>query len=192
MAGSLITMGTLGDRIGRRKLLLIGAAAFGVDLDRSRRFRPAPTMLIASRALLGFAGATLAPSTLSLIRNMFLDDKQRTVAIGIWITSYCAGAAIGPLARWPAAGVLLVGLGLPAGRAGHGAAARPRPLLLPEFRDPNAGQPDVLSAALSLAGVLLVIFGLKRIAQDGFGPCPPRRSWPASPSAQPSCDASCT
>src|SRR5215204_2044535 len=96
VAGFLITMGTLGDRIGRRKLLLIGAAAFGA-LSLLAAFSSTPEMLIASRALLGIAGATLAPSTLSLIRNMFEDDQQRTVAIGIWITSFSVGAAIGPL-----------------------------------------------------------------------------------------------
>ena len=167
VAGSLITMGTLGDRIGRRKLLLMGAAAFGATSILAA-FSTSATMLIASRALLGFAGATLAPSTLSLIRNMFLDDKQRTVAISIWITSYSAGAAIGPplggllleyfwwgsvfLLAVPVMVLLLI-LG---------------PMLLPEFKDPNAGKPDILSAGLSLVGVLLVIFGLKRIAQDGF------------------------
>src|SRR5881628_82226 len=95
VAGSLITMGTLGDRIGRRRLLLIGAAAFAVA-SALAAFSTSASMLIATRALLGLAGATLAPSTLSLIRNMFLDEKQRTVAISIWITSYSAGAAIAP------------------------------------------------------------------------------------------------
>src|ERR1044072_8511071 len=86
VAGSLITMGTLGDRIGRRKLLLMGAAAFGVT-SIIAAFSTSATMLIASRALLGFAGATLAPSTLSLIRNMFLDPKQLSHAIGVGISS---------------------------------------------------------------------------------------------------------
>src|SRR5215212_1034524 len=97
VAGCLITMGTLGDRIGRRRLLLIGAAAFGVASVLAAFSRSAE-MLIATRALLGIAGATLAPSTLSLIRNMFLDSDQRTFAIGVWATSFSAGAALGPLA----------------------------------------------------------------------------------------------
>src|SRR5215210_996743 len=96
VAGSLITMGTLGDRIGRRRLLLIGAAAFGVASVLAA-FSTSAEMLIATRALLGIAGATVAPSTLSLIRNMFLDPQQRTFAIGVWITSYSIGGAIGPL-----------------------------------------------------------------------------------------------
>src|SRR5262245_21048588 len=92
VAGSLITMGTLGDRIGRRRLLMIGAAAFGVT-SVVAAFSRSAAMLIAARALLGLAGATLAPSTLSLIRNMFHDPPQRSVAVGVWVTSYSAGAA---------------------------------------------------------------------------------------------------
>src|ERR671919_555876 len=96
LAGFLITMGTLGDRIGRRRLLLIGAAAFGAASVLAA-FSTSVEMLIASRAVLGVAAATLAPSTLSLIRNMFHDPAQRTFAIGVWITSFSAGAALGPL-----------------------------------------------------------------------------------------------
>jgi LCP family protein required for cell wall assembly len=96
IAGSLITMGTLGDRIGRRRLLLIGAVAFGLASVLAA-FSTSAEMLIAARAMLGVAGATLAPSTLSLIRNMFLDPRQRTVAISVWITSFSVGGALGPL-----------------------------------------------------------------------------------------------
>src|SRR5262245_32763502 len=95
LAGLLIPMGTLGDRIGRRRLLLIGAAAFGAGSVLAA-FAPTPETLIAARALLGVAGATLAPSTLSLVRNMFLDPQQRTAAISAWVSSYSVGAAIGP------------------------------------------------------------------------------------------------
>jgi DHA2 family multidrug resistance protein-like MFS transporter len=168
VAGSLITMGTLGDRIGRRRLLLIGAAAFGVGSVLAAFARSAE-MLIATRALLGLAGATLAPSTLSLIRNMFLDPQQRTVAIGIWVSSYSLGAAIGPLAGgvllehfwWGSVFLIAVPVMMLLLVAG--------PLLLPEFRDPDAGALDVTSAALSLVSVLAVIYGLKAIAQDGAG-----------------------
>ena len=99
VAGSLITMGTLGDRIGRRKLLLAGATAFGAT-SLLAAFSTSAEMLIVSRALLGIAGATLAPSTLSLIFHMFTDPKERTVAIGVWIGSFSAGSAS---ARWSAA-----------------------------------------------------------------------------------------
>src|SRR4051812_16154053 len=96
VAGMLITMGTLGDRIGRRRLLMLGAAAFGVA-SVIAAFSSSPIVLIAMRAILGIAGATLAPSTLSLIRNMFHDPQQRRVAIGVWVASYSAGGAIGPV-----------------------------------------------------------------------------------------------
>jgi DHA2 family multidrug resistance protein-like MFS transporter len=166
LAGSLITMGTLGDRIGRRRLLLVGAAAFAAASVLAALSTSAE-MLIAARALLGLAGATLAPSTLSLIRNMFLDPGQRTVAIGVWITSFSAGAVIGP----PLGGLLLEFfwwgsvflLALPV----MGLILLLGPVLLPEFRDPDAGRLDLVSAALSLAAVLAVIYGLKQIAQDG-------------------------
>jgi DHA2 family multidrug resistance protein-like MFS transporter len=99
VAGFLVTMGTLGDRIGRRRLLLTGAAAFGV-VSVAAAFSTTPEMLILNRALLGVAGATLAPSTLSLIFSMFHDPRQRTTAIGVWITSF---SPAGRSARWWAA-----------------------------------------------------------------------------------------
>jgi DHA2 family multidrug resistance protein-like MFS transporter len=169
VAGSLITMGTLGDRIGRRRLLMIGAGAFGVA-SIVAAFSTSPEMLITTRALLGLAGATLAPSTLSLIRNMFLDPGQRQTAIAVWITSFSAGAAIGPLLGglvleffwWGSAFLLAVPVMAVLLVAG--------PRLLPEYRDPNPGRLDVLSAAMSLAAVLAAIYGLKRIAQEGIDP----------------------
>ena len=168
VAGSLITMGTLGDRIGRRRLLLIGAAAFGL-VSLLAAFSTSAPMLIASRALMGFAGATLAPSTLSLIFNMFHDPKQRSIAVGWWIASFSAGSAVGPLAGgvmleyfwWGS--VFLLALPVMALLLVLG------PRLLPEYRDPDAGRLDLLSAGMSLAAVLAVIFGLKEIAQDGLG-----------------------
>jgi DHA2 family multidrug resistance protein-like MFS transporter len=171
IAGLLITMGSLGDRIGRRRLLLIGAAGFGAA-SVVAAFSTSAEMLIAARAVLGIAAATLAPSTLSLIRNMFHDPSQRTVAIGLWVTSYSVGAAIGPLVGglllesfwWGSVFVLAVpvmALLLAVG-----------PRLLPEFRDPEPGRFDLASAALSLVSVLAVIYGVKRMAEDGFGPLP--------------------
>jgi MFS transporter, DHA2 family, multidrug resistance protein len=168
LAGFLITMGTLGDRVGRRRLLLIGSAAFGCASVLAA-FSTSVEMLIVSRALLGIAAATLAPSTLSLIRNMFLDPRQRTFAIGVWATSFSVGAAIGPLLGgvlleffwWgsvfllavPVMALLLV-LG---------------PRLLPEFRDPDAGRLDLVSAGLSIVAVLAVIYGFKQVAENGLG-----------------------
>jgi DHA2 family multidrug resistance protein-like MFS transporter len=171
VAGSLITMGTLGDRIGRRRLLLIGAAAFA-SISLLAAFSSSPEMLIASRALLGIAGATLAPSTLSLIFNMFPDPRQRSAAIGVWISSFSAGSAIGPLLGgvlleyfwWGS--VFLLPLPVMALLLLLG------PRLLPEFRNPEAGRLDLRSAAMSLVAVLAIIFGIKQIAQDGFGSVP--------------------
>jgi DHA2 family multidrug resistance protein-like MFS transporter len=171
IAGSLITMGTLGDRIGRRRLLLAGAAAFGLA-SVIAAFSTSAEMLIATRALLGVAGATLAPSTLSLIRNMFHDPRQRTVAIGLWVTSYSAGAAIGPLigglllARFWWGSVFLISVPVMALLLAVG------PRLLPESRDPNPGRFDLSSAALSLVSVLAVIYGVKRIAEGDAGAVP--------------------
>ncbi|MBA3341734.1 MAG: MFS transporter [Gemmatimonadaceae bacterium] len=171
IAGSLITMGTLGDRIGRRRLLVFGAAAFGVA-SALAAFSTTAEMLIATRALLGVAGATLMPSTLALIRNMFHDPHQRTVAIAVWMNAFMVGGAVGPLLGglmlehfwWGSVFllnvpvmVLLLALG---------------PVLLPEFRDPAAGRLDLISAALSLVGLLSIIYGIKQVAQDGFGTVP--------------------
>jgi DHA2 family multidrug resistance protein-like MFS transporter len=169
LAGSLITMGTLGDRIGRRKLLLIGAAAFG-GASVLTAFSSSAGQLIAARGLLGVAAAMLAPSTLSLIRNMFTDTRQRTTAIAIWVASFSAGAAIGPvvggvlLERFWWGSVFLVAV------PGMLLLLALGPVLLPEFRDSAAGRLDLISAALSMAAVLAVIYGLKQIAQDGIGP----------------------
>jgi DHA2 family multidrug resistance protein-like MFS transporter len=167
LAGLLIPMGTLGDRIGRRRLLMIGAGAFGIA-SIAAAFSNSAEMLIATRALLGIAGATLAPSTLSLIRNMFHDPDQRTIAIGVWITSYSVGAAIGPvlggimLQYFSWGSVFLLGVPVMLMLLALG------PVLLPEFRDPNAGRLDLFSAALSLAAVLAAIYGVKKIAENGF------------------------
>jgi MFS transporter, DHA2 family, multidrug resistance protein len=166
VAGCLITMGTLGDRIGRRRLLLGGAAAFSAASVLAA-FAASAEMLIVTRALLGLAGATLLPSTVALIRNMFVDPRQRAIAIGIWAAVFSAGTAIGPvlggvlLESFWWGSVFLLGLPLMAGLLVLG------PVLLPEFRDPDAARLDLRSAGLSLAGVLGVIYGLKRIAEDG-------------------------
>ena len=135
-------------------------------------FSVSPEMLILSRALLGIAGATLAPSTLSLIFSMFKDPRQRSLAIAVWISAFSAGSAIGPvlggillehfwwgsvfLLALPVMTLLLI-LG---------------PIVLPEYRDPEAGRLDLPSAVMSLVAVLAVIFGLKQIAQDGIGGLP--------------------
>ncbi|GAA2997905.1 MFS transporter [Actinokineospora diospyrosa] len=166
IAGFLVTMGTLGDRVGRRKVLLIGGAAFAVASVLAA-YASDPVLLIAARALLGVAGATLMPSTLSLIVNMFTDDRQRGLAIAVWVTMFSVGTALGPvigglILQWFWWGavfliavpvmVLLLILG---------------PVLLPEYRDPDGGKLDPVSVVLSLVAILPIIFGLKELATEG-------------------------
>ncbi|MEU6009569.1 MFS transporter [Streptomyces sp. NPDC047453] len=168
LAGLLITMGTLGDRFGRRRVLLTGAAAFGAASVLAA-YSTSPETLIAARVLLGIAGATLAPSTLSLIRSMFHDAAQRATAVGIWTAGFAGGAVLGPIIGglllehfwWGSVFlinvpvmVLLLILG---------------PLLLTEYRDPKPGRFDLLGAAMSLVAMLGVIYGIKVTAEHGFG-----------------------
>ncbi|MEV4491967.1 MFS transporter [Micromonospora coxensis] len=169
MAGLLVTMGGLGDRIGRRRLLLFGAAAFGAA-SLLAAFATTPDTLIAARALLGLGGATLAPSTLSLIRGMFADDDQRRTAIGIWTAGFTGGIAIGPIIGgfllerfwWGSVFVINVPVMLLLLLVG--------PFLLPESKDPRPGRFDPLSALLSWGAVLPVIYAVKHAAADGFDP----------------------
>lgn len=166
VAGFLIIMGSLGDRFGRRRILLIGAAAFGLASAFAAFAETAETLIVA-RALLGVAGATIGPSTLSLISSMFRDPGERTFAISLWIMSFSVGAIIGPVAGgilieafwWGAVFLACVPIMLALLVLG--------PLLLPEYRDPLARPIDAWSALLSLAAVLAVISGVKRISAYG-------------------------
>jgi DHA2 family multidrug resistance protein-like MFS transporter len=168
IAGCLVTMGTLGDRVGRRRLLLIGAAAFGVA-SVIAAYSVSAEMLIVTRALMGIAGATQMPSTLALISNMFTDPKQRGLAIAAWMSCFVGGTAIGPVVGgamlqsfwWGSVFLLGVPVMLVLLVAG--------PVLLPEYRDPNAGRLDLTSVALSLAAILPIVYGLKEVAKGGFG-----------------------
>ncbi|MET7689842.1 MFS transporter [Streptomyces sp. NPDC005483] len=167
LAGLLMTMGTLGDRIGRRRLLLIGAVAFSAA-SLAAAYANSAEMLIAARAVLGIGGATLMPSTMALIRTMFTDSGQRAKAIGIWSGVMTAGIALGSvmsgvlveyfwwgsvfLVNLPAMVLLLV-LG---------------PILLPESKASAPGRFDWLSVPLSMAAVLPVVYGLKEIPSEGW------------------------
>ena len=160
LAALLISMGSLGDRIGHKKLLLCGATLFGV-VSAITAYSSSPEMLIATRALLGLAGATLAPATLALIRGLFPDQRERSIAVGIWASAFSAGAALGPviggvllehfwwgsvfLINIPAMVVLVVG-GL---------------VLLPEHRNPEPGPWDLPSVGLSMVGMLGVVYAIK-------------------------------
>ena len=169
LAGLLITMGSFGDRIGRRRLLLIGAFCFSLA-SLGAAYSHSAGELIAARALQGVAGATLMPSTLALIRNMFHDEKQRRTAIAIWTSATMSGIALGPVLSgflldhfwWGSVFlinvpfmILLLTLG---------------PALLPEFPAPQAGRFDVVSAVLSLGAVLPVIYGMQEISANGARP----------------------
>ncbi|MGW2421828.1 MFS transporter [Streptomyces sp. NPDC001709] len=169
LAGLLMTMGSLGDRIGRRKLLLMGAAAFG-GASLLAAYADSAETLIAARAILGIGGATLMPSTMALLRTMFTDPGQRAKAIGVWSGVMTGGIALGSvmsgilvehfwwgsvfLVNLPAMVLLLI-LG---------------PVLLPESKDPNPGRFDWLSIPLSMAAVLPVIYGLKELPSEGWRP----------------------
>ncbi|NUO55244.1 MAG: MFS transporter [Hamadaea sp.] len=166
LAGFLITMGALGDRIGRRRLLMIGALGFGAA-SALAAYAGSASMLIGARAVLGIAGATLMPSTLALVRNMFHDDKQRSSAIAVWTAVMTFGIALGPIISglllehfwWgsvfliniPAMVLLLI----------------LAPILLPEYRTSGSGRFDLGSALLSIAAVVPVIWGIKEIAAHG-------------------------
>ena len=169
LAGLLITMGSLGDRIGRRRLLLIGAFCFSLA-SLGAAYSHSAAELIAARAVQGVAGATLMPSTLALIRNMFHDEKQRRTAIAIWASATMSGIALGPVLSgflldhfwWGSVFlinvpfmVLLLALA---------------PALVPEFRAPQRGRFDLVSAALSLGAVLPVIYGMQEISASGAQP----------------------
>ncbi len=167
LAGLLVSMGSLGDRIGRRRLLLIGSIGFAL-VSAGAAFAPTTGWLIASRAALGFFGAMLMPSTLSLLRSVFVDRDQRRMAIAIWASGFAAGAALGPIVGgvllehfwWGSVFLLAVPVLIP--------LVVLTPLLIPESRDPNPGPVDVLSILLSLATMAPVVYGIKTLASEGF------------------------
>ncbi|GAA1089615.1 MFS transporter [Nocardiopsis composta] len=171
IAGLLVPMGTVGDRIGRRRLLLAGAAAFGAASVLAA-MATGPEMLIAARALLGVTGATLLPSTMSLITTMFTDPGQRRLAIAVWSGGFMAGGVVGPLVG----GVLLEyfwwgSVFLPALPVMIALIAF-GPFLVPEYRSPSAGRVDAPSIALAMAAILPAVYGIKEIAKDGPGAVP--------------------
>ncbi len=167
VAGFLITMGRLGDRIGRKRLLLIGSAVFAVA-SAVAAYSTSAEMLIAARIVLGIAGASLAPCTLALIKTMFINPAQRGVAVSIWMGCFMGGAVIGPIVGgalltsfwWGSVFLLAVPVML--------LVLVVAPGLLPEARDAGSERIDLLSVALSLAAVLPFIYGIKQLASEGW------------------------
>lgn len=167
LAGFLVAMGSLGDRVGRRRLLMLGASGFGVA-SVIAAYSQSPTMLLGARALLGFFGATLMPSTMSLIRNIFIDRRERQLAIASWGSMFAAGAALGPvIGGWLLAhswwgSVFLINVPVLAVFLSLGW------LLLPESRDPEPGPLDMPSIALSLVAMLPLVMALKEAGAHGL------------------------
>lgn len=167
IAGLLVSMGSLGDRIGRKRLLLTGAAAFGA-VSVLNAYANSPEMMILARALLGVAGATLMPSTLALIRNLFHDPRERSFAIGIWGAMASAGAAVGPviggvlLEHFWWGSVFLINLPVMAVLVVVGIK------MIPESKDPAPGPWDLPSVGLSLIGMVGVVYAIKDLAAHGI------------------------
>lgn len=167
LAALLVAMGSLGDRIGRRRLLLIGAAGF-MTVSALAAFAPSAGYLVAARAVLGFFGAMLMPSTLSLIRNIFTEASSRRLAIAIWASFFTAGSALGPIAggallehfHWGAVFLVAVPILLPL------LVFAPR--WVPESRDPNPGPLDPFSVLLTLTTMLPLVWAVKTAAHDGL------------------------
>ncbi len=165
LAGLLVAMGSLGDRIGRRRILLVGAVGFAA-VSAAASFAPSAEWLVAARAGLGFFGSMLMPATLSLIRTMFTQAQQRTLAVAIWAAGFSVGMTLGPVVgglllqnfSWRAVFFMAVPLLLPLIAA---------PWLLPESKTPTPGRVDLVSVGLSLATLLPFVFGIKEVAHDG-------------------------
>lgn len=166
LAGLLITMGNLADRIGRKKLLLIGTVGFGAA-SLLAALAPNAEVLILARALLGLTGATLMPSTLSIVRSMFTDAVQRARAIAVWSVGATAGAALGPVVGglllehywWGSVFLINLPVMVIALVAGW--------FLLPESKGETAARIDVLSSVLSILAIIPLIFAIKHVITDG-------------------------
>ncbi|QTZ90995.1 MFS transporter [Streptomyces auratus] len=167
IAGLLVSMGSLGDRIGRKKLLLIGSVGFGA-MSVLAAYASSAEMMIAARALQGVAGATLMPATLALIRNLFHDPRERSLAIGIWGAMASAGMAVGPvlggflLGHFWWGSVFLINLPVMALLVAVGAK------VIPESRNPDPGPWDIPSVLLSLVGIVAVVYAVKEAAVEGY------------------------
>ncbi|MFZ3474225.1 MFS transporter [Streptomyces sp. 4.24] len=167
VASLLIAFGSLGDRHGRLKFLLGGAMLFGIG-SAGAMLAGSPELLIASRGLMGLGGATLLPSGLAIVSNLFPDPKQRARAIGIFAATFAAGFAVGPVAggllldRFWWGSVFLINLPVVV------VFLTFAPKLLKDVREARPGRVDALSVAQSAAGILLAVYSVKALAAEGF------------------------
>ncbi|MFF8594433.1 MFS transporter [Streptomyces sp. NPDC015220] len=163
----LIAFGNLGDRYGRLRFLLAGATVFGAG-SVGAALSPNPEILILCRALMGLGGATLLPSGLAIISNLFRDPKQRAQAIGVFAATFAAGFAVGPiiggllLNRFSWGSVFLINIPVVV------LFLLFAPALLKEVREPSAGRVDALSVLLSAVGILLTVYSVKSAAASGL------------------------
>jgi EmrB/QacA subfamily drug resistance transporter len=157
-AGLLFTFGVIGDKVGRKRMLIIGLALFGIASLLSAYART-PEQLIFARAAMGLGGAAVMPQTLSIISNVF-EPAERPRAIGLWAMAVGIGVAIGPVLG----GVLLDHfwwgsvflINVPVTVLGAVAAF----ILVPESRNPEAGRIDYLGVLMSIAGLVLLVYGI--------------------------------
>ncbi|HET9081217.1 MAG TPA: MFS transporter [Trebonia sp.] len=163
-AGLLFTFGVVGDRIGRKRVLMAGLVLFGLGSLFSA-YSHSPDQLIAARAVMGLGGAAVMPQTLSIIANVF-EPGERARAIGIWTSAVGIGVAIGPvlggllLTRFWWGSVFLINV--PVTAAGVVASL----ILIPESRNPAPGKIDYVGVLASVLGLVLLVFG---IVQGGDG-----------------------
>jgi EmrB/QacA subfamily drug resistance transporter len=163
-AGLLFTFGVLGDRLGRKRVLIAGLVLFGLGSLFSA-YSHSPDVLIAARAVMGLGGAAVMPQTLSIIANVF-EPGERARAIGIWTSAVGIGVAIGPvlggllLAHFWWGSVFLINVPVTIG----GVIASI--ILVPESRNPAAGRIDYVGVLASILGLVLLVFG---IVQGGDG-----------------------
>jgi DHA2 family multidrug resistance protein-like MFS transporter len=169
LAGLLVPMGSIGDRIGRRRILLVGATGFAL-VSAAAAFATSPAQLIAARALIGGFGSMIMPATLSLIRNIFDDARERRLAVAVWAAVFAGGAAFGPLVggallshfAWGSVFLVAVPMLVP--------ALLLAPVLVPESRDPAPSPVDPASIALVVGAAVALVWGIKEAAHDGGGP----------------------
>jgi DHA2 family multidrug resistance protein-like MFS transporter len=165
LAGLLVPMGSIGDRIGRRRILLLGATGFAL-VSAAAAFAATPGQLIAARALIGVFGSMIMPATLSLMRNIFTDARERRLAVAVWAAVFSGGAALGPLAggallahfSWGSVFLIAVPMLVP--------ALLLAPVLVPESRDPAPSTVDAAGIALVVGAAVVLVWGIKELAHD--------------------------